>query len=253
MGYKEQFYSEDPRSKFYNLDKFSKAFLTADVDWAPDFAVEDLLKLIESYNYQITLFATHKSELLLQKRSFVEVGLHPDNTRPDPAVRFDQKISTLKEIYPESIGLRCHRNFFGNNIGDLAKKAGLKYDASTLLWLQPFCSSFLDYNEMLRMSYFWEDGIHCDKNYEFKLDQIKLDCPGLKILNVHPILIYLNAPNDLYRREVTKQYSDLTQATYSELKDKVYKGYGIKNYYIDILENIKTRNVKTFLLKDMLN
>lgn len=247
-----ELYSNDPRAKFYNLDVVKTMFLTTDIDWAPDFATEDLFQTVTQRGFKITAFATHKSELLAQKNSLIEIGLHPDNTRPDKEFVFANKLNDLKNIYPESVGLRCHRNFFGNNISDLAVKAGLKYDVSTLQWLQPFCSAFIDYNKLIRASYFWEDGIHCDTRTAFEISKVRLDTPGMKIFNVHPILIYLNAPNDDYRREVTKVYKDLTQAKYSDLKEKIYKGYGIKTFYVDLLEHFKNLGLETLHMKDII-
>lgn len=247
----EKFYQDDRFAKYYNLISFNSVFLTTDIDWAPDFAVEELFNLVQEFDFKLTAFATHKSTVMQKSNGLVEVGLHPDNTRPDKEFGFSKKIEDLKSMYPESVGLRCHRNFFGNNIGDLAKRAGLKYDASTLLWLQPFCSAFEDYNNLIRMSYYWEDGIHCDKNLAYDVNKIKLHTPGLKILNVHPILIYLNAPNDQYRKDVTKNYSDLTTANYTDITNSIYKGYGIKNFYLDILTYLKLQKVNTHFLREL--
>ena len=249
----QKIYQSDPLSDYYNLDTFNRVFLTTDIDWAPDFIIEDLCALVSGYDFKLTAFSTHKSSFLAQKMDFLEIGLHPDYTRPDPQFRFDNKLQDLKNLYPEAVGLRCHRNFFGNNISDLVKRADLKYDASYLLWCQPFCSAFVDYNDLLRISYFWEDGIHCDKKIPFKIEELMLQLPGLKVLNVHPVLIYLNAPDDNYRREVTKQYTDLTKMRYSDVKDKVYQGYGIRSLYIDVLNFIKEKQVETFHLAKLLS
>jgi hypothetical protein len=42
---------------------------------------------------------------------------------------------------------------------------------------------------------------------KFGLDlrRTTIEQPGLKILNVHPILIYLNSPSDNHRRSVTRR------------------------------------------------
>ncbi len=247
----QDYFNSDPLAPYYNLNGLTDVVLTCDIDWAPEYAIADVLELVESYGYKISFFATHKSELLLEQSESFEVGIHPDFTRQKSNYSFEDKIVRLLEIYPDSLGTRSHRNFFGQNISDMAKAAGLKYEASVFLWNESFCKTHIDYNSMVRFSYMWEDGIHLDTNTPREVSTINLNTPGMKILNIHPILIYLNAETDDQRREVTKRYSDLTKAPYNELKQFVNKGYGIKSFYTEILDYLKSQNVQTHLLKDL--
>lgn len=239
----------DRFAKYYNLTNLENVFLTTDVDWAPDFAIEDVLGLVQSFNFKITVFTTHYSQVL-KSTTHTEIGLHPDYTRPSKEDPFRSKLMPLKEYYPDAVGVRSHRNLFGQNISDISSEAGLIYDASTFLWKQPFCQIHVDYNNLIRFSYMWEDGIHADTNQPWEIDSIGLHTPGLKILNVHPILIYLNCPDDNYRREVTKSYSDLTKASYNDLKKQIYPGYGFRSFYKDILSYLANKNLSTHLLKE---
>ncbi len=245
------YFKNDPLSQFYNLNKLDSVILTCDVDWAPEYAIESVINLIAKYGFKINIFATHKSEVLLKKHEHVNIGLHPDFTRPSQKDWFDKKILNLKEIYPNSKGMRSHRNFFGQNIGDLAHQAGLKYDVSFFLWNEPYCQAHLDYNGMVRFSYFWEDGIHLDLGKSFDVSSINLESPGLKILNIHPILFYLNSDTEDHRRAVTSQYSDLTIAPKLEIDNEINRGYGIQNFYKEILNYLKTKNVKTYFLEEL--
>jgi predicted heme/steroid binding protein len=247
----QKYFNNDPLAPFYNLNEFKDVVLTCDVDWAPDYAIAEVLDLIAGYDFKANFFATHKSDLLLQKSEAVEVGIHPDFTRQNSKLTHEQRINDLLHLYPESKGTRSHRNFFGQNISDMAKAAGLKYDASVFLWNESFCNTHIDYNGMVRFSYMWEDGIHLDTNTPKDISKINLHTPGMKILNVHPILIYLNAETDDQRREVTKKYSDLTKASYKEVKKHVNAGYGIKDFYKEILKYLKSMNVRSHLLSDL--
>ena len=246
-----KYFNNDPLSQFYNLNELDSVILTCDVDWAPDYAVKSVIELIGKYGFKINIFATHKSEVLQQKFNHVNVGLHPDFTRPSQKDWFDKKILNLKEIYPNSKGMRSHRNFFGQNIGDLAYQAGLKYDVSFFLWNEPYCQAHIDYNGMVRFSYFWEDGIHLDLNKPFDVNSINLDSPGLKILNIHPILFYLNSDSEDHRRAVTSRYSNLTIAPKFEIDRDINRKYGIQNFYKEILNYLKTKNVKTYFLEEL--
>jgi hypothetical protein len=244
-------FSRDPLKPYYNLEGLTDVVLTADIDWAPDYAIEHLFELIESFGFQLTVFATHRSRSLVNAPDFVEVGLHPDFTREGPDNRFSDKLRKLKDHYPDACGTRSHRNFFGQNIADMASKAGLIYDASTILWNQPLCQAHRDYNGMIRFSYMWEDGIHCDCNLPFDTGAVSLDTPGLKILNVHPILIYLNSPNDDHRRAVTRRYSDLTQAEKVGIDADIHSGAGIGTFYRRLLAELRKHGVATHKLEKL--
>jgi len=251
MKIDEFFFRDDPFSSLYNLAGVNTVLLTMDIDWAPEYATQTILDLVSSSGLNITAFATHKSPVLLDSEQFVEIGLHPDNTRPDPQYGFTRKISDLLEIYPASQGIRCHRNFFGQNISDLAKASNLKYDASTILWQQPFAQIYRDYNGLVKIPYTWEDGIHLDLQLPLNLDHIDLHKPGLKVFNVHPMLIYLNAPSDELRRQLTKDIKDLTVAPESLFSADIFSGYGMQSFYKDFLAEIVKRKIKTIFMRDI--
>lgn len=245
-------FENDPFARFYNLSRLTDVFLTCDVDWAPDYAIATVLDAVRTRNQKLTIFATHRSELLLQAPEWLEVGLHPDFTRQDGKSRFEEKIAALKAMYPSAVGMRSHRDFFGNNIADMAKNCGLRYDASSFLWNQPFCQAHIDYNGLTRFSYMWEDGIHLDMGLELNFDAVQLHAPGMKILNVHPILIFLNSPSDDHRRGITRRYSDLTSAPYSEIAAEVKREYGIGDLWRSMLRFLAENRVRTHLLRDAL-
>lgn len=242
-------FADDPFRSAYNLDGLDTVVLTTDIDWAPDYATAAVLELVAEAGMRITAFATHDSPLLKASTDFVEIGLHPDNTRPDPEHRFARKITDLLEIFPGVVGLRCHRNFFGQNISDLAKAAGLKYDLSTFLWRQPLAQAHLDYNGLVKLCYVWEDGIHVDVNEPLDLARVPLDTPGLKVLNVHPMLIYLNAPDDHLRRRLVRGIADLTKVPESHFAGQIHTGYGLANFYRDLLAELKRRKVRTLFAR----
>ena len=58
----------------------SKIFLTFDVDWATDEVIEDVLLFCEPFDVEITLYATHQSNILSQLSAIkkYEIGLHPN-------------------------------------------------------------------------------------------------------------------------------------------------------------------------------
>lgn len=245
------FFADDPLARYYNLDGLTDVCLTCDVDWAPEYAIEAVLQAVEAHGHKFTIFSTHDSAVLQRAPSWLEVGLHPDFTRKPPSPWFDERMAGLKAIYPEAVGMRSHRNFFGNNIADLAKANGLIYDASVFAWNEPICLAHRDYQGLVRMAYSWEDGIHLDFNLPRDLSATTIMTPGLKILNVHPILIYLNSQTEDHRRGVTRRYQDLVNAPKAEIDAERNTGEGIANLWHAMLGWLAENNIRTHCLRDV--
>lgn len=231
-----------------NADGFRTFALTADIDWAPDYAVEDLLLAVEPTGFHITLFATHDQPILKNLPSWVSVGLHPDNTRPHAQTGLKRKILDLLELYPEARGVRAHRNFFGQNIASLAADAGLEYDASVILWRHPHMQPWLDQYGLIRMQYGFEDGIIADMRLPWDTGLLDVSVPGQKIYNFHPIFTYLNCPDDDYRRAIVRDYSDLTQAPQSVLGSRRHQGEGARTFLLRVLDALRATGARSLSL-----
>ncbi|MCV9937018.1 hypothetical protein OIU35_11650 [Boseaceae bacterium BT-24-1] len=245
-------FAADPFAEFYNLNGFSSYAMTADIDWAPDYAVADMLEIFSEFGVKITCYATHRSTLLRGTTPEVEVGLHPDYTRPHPKDGFRPKLLELKDMFPDAVGVRSHRNFFGQNTAHLAAEAGLRYDSSVLLWRQPFCQIYQDQWGLYRLPYCWEDGIQADMRLPWTLDIVPTTTPGLKIFNIHPIFIYLNCPNDDYRRAIVKDYKDLTQAPRAAIEPQRFDGYGARRFLVDLLTELKATGAQDHRIVDII-
>lgn len=246
-----QLWQDDPWCTYYNLNGLTDIVLTCDIDWAPDFAVQLVLDLAKQYGCKITLFATHPSELLANPPEHVEVGLHPDFTRISNRDDFIRKLADLKDIYPNAVGTRSHRNVFGQNISDSATQCGLTYDISTFLWNQPLCQVHKDYNGLVKLCYMWEEGIHLDMGLPFDWEQVTLYTPGLKVLNVHPMFMYLNSATDAHRKSVTDQYSDLTIAKKADIDRFVHPDIGVRDLWISVLQLIQAEGIRTHWVKEV--
>lgn len=234
-------------SHLYNLDGLKTVLLTADVDWAPDFAIEFLLSEFEKLGLKLTLFATHDSPILRASPKWCEIGLHPDFTRVSGKEDFRGKFERLLTYYPDAVGTRSHRNLFGQNTCELAAAVGLKYDLSHTQFQVPGCQAFEDQYGLVRASYSWEDGLHCDYEMPMDISGIDFHSKGLKIFNFHPLLFYLNCTTDQDRRQAVQGVGALNQMTESALQPHVRTGRGIQNVARELLTHLKEREVQ-FLL-----
>ena len=169
---------------------------------------------------------------------------------PPDVTEMGNRFAALKAMYPQAVGTRSHRNFFGQNIAEMARANGLIYDASTVLWNEPFAQAHLGFAQLVRFGYFWEDGLHLDMGMQRDFSQIRLNTPGIKILNVHPMLQYLNAQTDDQRRAVTSRYRDLTQAPKAEIDADRHRGQGIATLWTALLDWLAEHHVRTHCLRD---
>jgi len=84
------------------------------------------------------------------------------------------------------------------------------------------------------------------------LTRTTIEQPGLKILNAHPILIYLNSPSDNHRRSVTWRCQNLVDAPKAEIDAERNAGRGIGDVWREMFADFSARNIRTHTLKDAL-
>ena len=64
-------------NKFCNFDTLNNLILSFDIDWAPEFMIEDLLNITHKIN--LTIFNTHKSKILKTiDKNRISLGIHPN-------------------------------------------------------------------------------------------------------------------------------------------------------------------------------
>ena len=104
----------------------TKIHLTFDVDWVNDEILEHTVDILLKYGLKATFFATHDSALLrsLDPEQF-EIGLHPNFETSDGRYEID-KLRSLKELYPNAIGMRSHTLFFTSRLLPLLEELDLK-------------------------------------------------------------------------------------------------------------------------------
>ena len=201
-----------------NWRGLKRIHITFDVDWAPDWMLQHLLRMLDRYpEVGCTFFATHETELLkrISQEGRHEVGWHP-NLGPGSSqgANTPEVLRALAKWYPDAVGCRFH--VLGYSYRDLMKlaPAKLRYDVSYLLYnashLQPAYHRDLD---LTLIPYFWEDGICENAGCEVSLNSVRLDTPGIKVLNFHPMNIYINGPSAKNRLEFMSHAGALLECT----------------------------------------
>lgn len=187
-----------------------KIFLTFDIDWAEDFVVEPLIKLLEDNNIKATWFITHQTKLLnrLRQNPNFEIGIHPNfnnllNGNHENGKNSKEVLSRLLEIVPDAKSVRSHSMCQSSYLMNEFASCGLKYDCNHFI---PFrstidCKPWLHYNgSIVKVPYFWEDDIEATLANKFDLT-IPRSSKGIKVFDFHPIHTYLNTEDmDRYER-----------------------------------------------------
>lgn len=221
-----------------------KLVLTFDLDWCKDDVLEYLLQKLIPKKIPATFFVTHYTKLLdkIRKYNFFELGIHPNfNSNSTHGNNDEDIIRHCLSIVPEAISSRSHGLNISSDRLILLMKKGIKYDCSIMMpnvkKIQKFYFEICG-NKILRIPYNWED------DYEFyqknkKYELASLDNFSDKILDFHPIHVYLNSSsNKLY--EMYKK----TECAYKG------NGLGAEAMLDNIIHNYESGNISIVNLRD---
>jgi len=220
-----------------------KIFLTFDLDWAPDYVLAHVLDILEHRTIKATLFVTHRTPLLERMRAnpHLELGIHPNFNpllygKPSMASDIPGVVDYFLDIVPEALSVRSHSLVQSSGVMETYHQKGIKFD----------CNHFIPYQSGLNMKpwphwfkgltkvpFCWEDDIHIlyDRQMSPQWVSDLTAAPGLKVLNFHPVHVYLNsAVLDNYHN-----YRNRQPKTETEAQQFVNKEYGTRNFLLDVI------------------
>jgi hypothetical protein len=179
----------------------SDIVLTIDVDWAPDWMIEELSDTLLRKKVKATWFVTHPSpavESLKRQPDIFEIGIHPNCLiGSTQGTNEDEILNYGKRLVPEAISMRTHALYQST---PFLAKAALEYNISidVSLFLPrtpnliPHCLRWRG-AELWRVPYFWEDDHEMfEPDPVWTISDPRLHVPGLKIFDFHPVYVALN-------------------------------------------------------------
>lgn len=187
----------------------SEICVTLDVDWAPEGVLEEVLRELDDSGVRATLFATHESGLLTSlEPGALEVALHPHFTElSDPGATFD----ALREVYPRARGMRSHGLMMSSAILQAGADRGLVYESNHFLPGHPGLRPVFRFDNLLTIPFYWSDDDHLRRRRPFDLDELLLDAPGLKVLNFHPIHVFMNTESPEHYAAFKQHYQEVAE------------------------------------------
>lgn len=229
--------------------------LTFDVDFAPDYMLNHVLTLLDRYGACATFFATHASELLeaVAREGQHEIGLHanlmPGSTQ---GMNLDSICDRLQQAYPQAVGNRFH--LLAHSYRDLVAlgRRSFMYDVSALRFNCPYViPAWHPDLRMVLFTYTWEDGICENAKLPMRLSSLDLDSPGMKIINFHPMNVYINGSDARARLTFLQENPDLLDCPQSVAETYRQRGDGAESVLTALLERLARQRRATLKLKDV--
>jgi hypothetical protein len=221
-------------------------YITLDIDWAPDAAIDATAEILEAAGCAATWFVTHETpalERLRQRDDLFELGIHPNflpgsSHGSEPA----EVLSNVLAIVPEA---RCIRTHAAYQTGPVLKMLHdfpqLRLDCSVMLpGLQH--AAVVPYGDgkevFWRIPYFWADDYEAEMSSpDWALDS-RFAVPGVKVLGFHPIHIALNLARAESYTELKARAPDFREWTREQLLDARNDGAGAAELLKGIAEEI---------------
>jgi hypothetical protein len=174
----------------------------------------------------------------LLARPGCETGLHP-NFLSDPDE--DAVLSRVLTAFPAAVGVRSHELYFDSRLLPLFQRKGVRYFSNDLMFLHAGLEPYYDWSGLVRLPLYWEDDVHCLYfDGRFDCAALRLDQPGLKVLNFHPVHLFLN----------TREIVDY-QAAKPVLADPVAarklrrEGPGIRTLFLEVVGRLRSAEMRT--------
>lgn len=238
---------------------------TTDIDFAPEWAIEETIKFFKDFDVPLTPFITHPSEAINKEYGSKEkqryVGLHPWIEGRVQGETFFDVMKTMCLLWPPAIGIRTHGFHYTSKIKNMFYKFKLEYDSSPCLFLQPYCTPLRDCSGLTLFPVWWEDDVHMSKGLPFEKATIdkELAIPGLKIITIHPMLFAMNSADKnksigikIYRGADEKWCTTVMRSINgSKWRDYIYKGNGVQSFITQLIQHIKQNNEPFAYLDDV--
>ena len=228
--------------------------ITIDCDWAPDFILEHVFKILQKYNVKSTWFITNDTPIIekIRKSNLFELGIHPNfNPNSTQGKDPDDILRNLTSLIPSATSIRTHSLYQSSKLIEKFHKFGLKNDSSIFLPKTPnITPHFLKHINLMRFPYFWEDDYEMlEKPSNWSIDNLNLKSKGLKIFNFHPIHIHLNSINFQKYELLKNKYYMLSISEENITEFIEYDVIGSGTFFSNLIKSISSE--KTLTLNEL--
>ncbi|HXZ03116.1 MAG TPA: hypothetical protein VEI03_24220 [Stellaceae bacterium] len=223
---------------------------TVDVEWASPAVLDDLRALFDDHGIVATFFVTHAGVVVPGH----ERGLHPNFRRssdtyrrlPDAATRSDEEVqdhvvTTTLAFAPEAKGVRSHSLHYDSTLLPLYRRLGIEYDCSYQMPFVDGLRPFWKHHGIIEIPTYYADHFDIMNGVtDFDFARLGLERPGLKVLDFHPNIVYVNAPTDPFYVTTKGFFHDPARLLAAR-----HPGRGIRTFLLDLLSHVASRRIPT--------
>jgi hypothetical protein len=219
--------------------------LTADQDWAPEWANETLLAYAEQRGLPLHVFRTSAS-LALDRAAAegrISQGWHPNLFPGSSHGATDEEIvDFFTKTFPGAVSVRTHGFREGFRSWRAFAAAGIRYDSQHATACAGHLLPVVHATGIRRLPVYLEDDVWLDTfpdTYDLAPVAHTLHTGGLKIFNVHPVHLALNTPSwAFYEAARPLLYGTTSDGT---PRDAPYAGGGVATLMDVIVDAVGTR------------
>jgi len=233
--------------------------ITFDVDWCPDWMIDQVSELLIRGGVKSAWFVTHASpsiDKLRKRNDLFELGIHP-NCQPGSSHGSNEKeaLQCVKAIVPEAVSMRSHGLYQTTAFLMLVAGAfGRRLESNVLLPGAPgIVTSELRIDDVVlrRVPFFWEDDLAIRDPQNTRREAKGLPSePGLKVFAFHPLLVVLNG-NNCRRYKQPRQARRLPEWTKEFVEPYRSHGVGAGTVLKNLIAALSDQ--RTLFLKDLLS
>ena len=235
---------------------------TVDVEWAHPAVLRDIRNLFDEHGVRATFFCTHGGIDVAPH----ERGLHP-NYRHNGSIfkeltgkigargaasmgeadLYRHVLRTTLDFAPEAKGARSHSLLYDSVMMPLYQELGLEYDSSYQLPLTPGLQPVWKEYNVLELPIYFADHFELKTGATgFDIARLHLERPGLKVINLHPNMVYLNASSNGHYLTSKAFYHNRER-----LLEARFAGRGIRSMVLDLLGHVALKNLPTATLGEV--
>nr|WP_126465090.1 hypothetical protein [Candidatus Terasakiella magnetica] len=201
-----------------------------------------------------TFFCTQFYDVLNNSKH--ESGPHP--FLPAEQGGWDKELNKMREMLPKAVGWRSHSCVISHPLTVWLKDNGYVYTSTYDQFLED------DIRPHRHAWGVWQVPIYYMDNMDFSYGEMhnQLDYQAfnisileksvsndsLYVFDFHPIHLMLNTPNSTYYSD----NKDLFQKNIN-IEELVYRGRGVRTFYLELLDLMNGKSMKSYSIREMLN
>ncbi len=225
------------------MNAAAEVALTLDVDWAPDWAVDLCAGILRERNVRATWFVTHAGpalERLREDPELFELGIHPNFL--DGSTHGTEPGAVLEHcmgLVPDAVSMRAHSLGLSSSVlHAVASATPIEIDVSIFLPYMPGIRPVLyswEGETLVRLPYYWEDDHEMElRPAVWDAGRIAAAAPGIKVINFHPIHVYLNSST----MEPYRKLGPLQSCSESDAARLVESGTGARTVFEGLVDSL---------------